>query len=255
MNDVSEDVLPELKEIVGAILFAARNPVSLAQIRSVLQRTAETYGGATRDFAAASEPEIAAAVEALIVDFETHRTGLRVVEVAGGFRLENRPRCGPWLRTLLEKGRPNRLSQPALETLAIIAYRQPIIRAEIEAVRGVAVDQILRNLLDLGLIRIVGRSELPGRPWMFGTTQKFLEQFGLRSLEDLPGLEELRRINAERPEGGPGPHGESPAAPPPAAAEAAGSPDANPSSARESDAAAADAGPGETAAPAEESRS
>lgn len=256
MSDVSEDILPELKEIVGALLFAARHPVSLAQIRSVLQRTAETYGGATRDFAAASEPEIAAAVEALIVDFETHRTGLRVVEVAGGFRLENRPRCGPWLRTLLEKGRPSRLSQPALETLAIIAYRQPIIRAEIEAVRGVAVDQILRNLLDLGLIRIVGRSELPGRPWMFGTTQKFLEQFGLRSLEDLPGLEELRRINAERPEGGPGTDGESPTTTPASAgAESGESSAVAAEAAAESAADSADAGRGETAAPAEESRS
>mgnify|MGYP001416545598 CR=1 FL=1 len=217
MNEETTDVLPELKEIVGAILFAARHPVSLAQIKTVLDRTAELYGGAARDFAAAGEPEIAAAVEAVIVDLDARKLGLRIVEVAGGFRLENQPRCGPWLRTLLEKGRPNRLSQPALETLAIVAYRQPIIRSEIEAVRGVAVDQILRNLLDLQLIRIVGRSELPGRPWMFGTTQRFLELFGLRTLEDLPGMDELRRINAERPEGPAGPAPAAPDAPPAAA--------------------------------------
>ncbi len=200
MNENTTDVLPELKEIVGALLYAARHPLSIAQMRTILERTAETFGGAAKDYAAAGEPEIAAAIQALIVDLEQNKIGLQVVEVAGGFRLENRPRCGPWLRLLLEKGRPNRLSAPALETLSIIAYRQPIVRSEIEAVRGVAVDQILRNLLDLQLIRIVGRSDLPGRPWMFGTTQKFLEQFGLRSLQDLPGLEELRRINAERPE-------------------------------------------------------
>ncbi len=200
MSEKTTDVLPELKEIVGALLFAARQPLSPASIRAVLRRTAETYGGSARDFAAAEEPEIAAAIEQLIVELNERRWGVRITEVAGGFRMENLPRTGPWVRRMLEKGRPNRLSQPALETLAIIAYRQPIIRSEIEAVRGVAVDQILRNLLDLQLIRIVGRSELPGRPWLFGTTQKFLEQFGLRSLEDLPGVEELRRINDQSPE-------------------------------------------------------
>ncbi len=199
-SDEPADVLPELREIIGAMLFAAREPISVAHIRAVLQRTAEVYGGSTRDFALAGEPEIAAAIESLIVELNEGRFGVRIVEVAGGFRMENLPRSGPWVRQLLEKGRPNRLSQPALETLAIIAYRQPIVRTEIEAVRGVAVDQILRNLLDLQLIRIVGRSDLPGRPWLFGTTQKFLERFGLRSLEDLPGIEELRRINAGPPD-------------------------------------------------------
>ncbi len=90
------------------------------------------------------------------------------------------------------------LSRPALETLAIIAYRQPCTRAEIEAVRGVAVDQIIRNLMEMQLIRIVGRSELPGRPWLFGTSQKFLEHFGLKRLDDLPGTEELRRLEQEQ---------------------------------------------------------
>ena len=194
------DVLPELKEIVGALLLTARQPLSIAQIRNVLQRTAETFGGAARDFAGVSEPELAAVVERLIVELNGLKLGWRVAEVAGGFRLENLPRTGPWVRVMLEKGRPNRLSQPALETLAIIAYRQPIVRAEIEAIRGVAVDQVLRNLIDMGLIRIVGRSDLPGRPWLFGTTQKFLELFGLRSLEELPSIDELRRINLERPE-------------------------------------------------------
>ena len=135
---------------------------------------------------------------------------MHVIEVANGFRFENDSSCGPWLRHLLERGRPTRLSRPALETLAIIAYRQPVMRSEIEAVRGVAVDQIIRNLLEMQLIKIVGRSELPGRPWQFGTTQKFLEHFGLKNLMDLPGVEELRRMEddqlrrtvAEEPRGG-----------------------------------------------------
>ena len=112
--------------------------------------------------------------------------------------MENDANCGPWLRTMLQKGRGTRLSLPALETLAIIAYRQSCVRSEIEAVRGVAVDAILKNLLDLQLVRVVGRSELPGRPWMFGTTQKFMEHFGLKNLDDLPGTDELRRIEAEQ---------------------------------------------------------
>ena len=99
---------------------------------------------------------------------------------------------------MLQKGRGARLSLPALETLAIVAYRQPCVRSEIEAVRGVAVDAILKNLLEMQLVRVIGRSELPGRPWMFGTTQKFMEHFGLKSLDDLPGTDELRRMEAEQ---------------------------------------------------------
>ncbi len=196
MSDV--DVLPELKEIVGAVLFAAKQPVTLDQLAELFPQTADQHGGIAKDYASATRADVEAALAAFRADLERARLGLSVVEVAGGFRLENRAACGPWLRQYLDKGRPNRLSRPAMETLAIIAYRQPVMRSEIESVRGVAVDQILRNLLDLQLIRIAGRSELPGRPWLFGTTQKFLEQFGLRSLDDLPGVEELRRIEETR---------------------------------------------------------
>ncbi|MCU0857478.1 MAG: SMC-Scp complex subunit ScpB, partial [Pontiellaceae bacterium] len=115
-------------------------------------------------------------------------------DVAHGFRLQNEINCGPWVRTLLDKDQNARLSKPALETLAIIAYRQPILRSEIESVRGVAVDQVLRNLVEMQLVRVVARSDLPGRPWLFGTTRRFLEHFGLRSLDEMPGMEELRRM-------------------------------------------------------------
>ncbi|MBM4155856.1 MAG: SMC-Scp complex subunit ScpB [Lentisphaerae bacterium] len=196
MSDV--EVLPELKEIVGAVLFAARQPVSAEQILQVFAQTAERTGGFTRDYAAVTAADIAAAVAALGRDLETARSGLRLAEVAQGYRLESPAACGPWLRTFLERGRPQRLTPPALETLAIIAYRQPVMRSEIEAVRGVAVDQILRNLLDMQLIRIAGRSDLPGRPWLFGTSQKFLEHFGLKNLDDLPGTDELRRREEQK---------------------------------------------------------
>jgi len=187
-------VLPELKQIIGALLFVAQQPLTLAAVRRCLQQVAEAEGGAARDFARATEADLAAALEELKVELQTRKPGFHVAEVAHGFKLENDVNCGPWLRQLLEKGRDSRLSRPALETLAIIAYRQPCTRPEIEAVRGVAVDAIIHNLLELQLIRIAGRSPLPGRPWQYGTTQVFLEHFGLMSLEDLPGIEELRRM-------------------------------------------------------------
>lgn len=195
------EVLPEIKQIVGAMLFASKGPLAPADIRRCLKQVAEERGGAYRDFAELSETDLLSVIEELRAHLREIRLGVVVNEVAGGFRMENEASCGPWLRALLQKGRANRLSRPALETLAVVAYRQPCTRAEIEAIRGVAVDQILRNLMDMQLVRIVGRSELPGRPWQFGTTQKFLEYFGLKDLSDLPGIEELRRIEAERKAG------------------------------------------------------
>ncbi len=191
MNEAAS--IPEVKAIVGAVLFASRAPVTLDRLVQVFRQTAERAGGVAAGFAQVGREEVAAAVEAVRRDLAAAGVGLRVAEVAQGFRIESDPACGPWVRVHLERARPQRLSPPALETLAIIAYRQPVTRAEIEAVRGVAVDQILRNLLDLQLIRVTGRSDLPGRPWLFGTTQRFLEHFGLNSLDDLPGVDELRR--------------------------------------------------------------
>ena len=183
-----------MKEIVGALLFVAKTPVTAADMVRVMKQVAETWGGATRDYAKVNEEDVKAAIEQLRADLAEKKAGVTISEVAHGFRFENEVSCGPWVRQLLEKGRPTRLSRPALETLAIIAYRQPCTRSEIEAVRGVAVDQIIRNLLEMQLIKIVGRSELPGRPWLFGTTTKFLEHFGLKAVGDLPGIEELRRM-------------------------------------------------------------
>ena len=192
------EVLPELKQIIGAMLFAAKAPISLAEMRRVMVQTAEAYEGPYREFAKLKESDLRTAIEALNADLILTHPGFHVAEVANGYRLQNDPSCGPWLRILLEKGRANRLSKPALETLAIVAYRQPATRSDIEQVRGVAVDAILRNLLDLQLVKIVGRSELPGRPWLFGTTQKFLEYFGLKDVSELPGIQELRRMHAEQ---------------------------------------------------------
>ena len=139
MNDFT---LPELKQIIGAMLFVRKEPLTAAEIRRVLAATADRRGGITSDFAKANDELIRAAVAELTRDLAERKAGFRVSEVAGGWKLENDANCGPWLRVMLQKGRGARLSLPALETLAIIAYRQPCVRSEIEAVRGVAVDAI-----------------------------------------------------------------------------------------------------------------
>lgn len=188
------EVLPELKQIIGALLFAAKKPLTAKEIRKVLVDAGSGYGGPYEQFAGVKEDEIIAAVDGLTDELARGGSGLCIAEVAHGYRLQNEINCGPWVRTLLDKDRATRLSKPALETLAIIAYRQPILRSEIESVRGVAVDQVLRNLVEMQLVKVVARSDLPGRPWLFGTTQRFLEHFGLRALEEMPGMDELKRM-------------------------------------------------------------
>ena len=140
--------------------------------------------------------EIDEALHGLEKELERSGLGFRLVCSAGAYRLQTTPSCGRYVRALLKLDRPNRLSRAALETLAIVAYRQPITKAEIEQIRGVAVDAIVKTLLDLGLVRLVGRSELPGHPFLYGTTQFFLEHFGLASLGDLDGIDPtLQRAN------------------------------------------------------------
>ncbi len=192
----------ELKRIIGAMLFAAKKPLTLAEIRRVLQQVAEQ--ASTDGMPPARDASIKQAVGAVRETLEGSGLGVTLGTApgagqdGGGYRLQTDPACGPWLRNLLDLGKPTRLSRPALETLAIIAYRQPVSRSEIEGVRGVGVDAMLRTLLEMQLIKIAGRSELPGRPLLYGTTQLFLEHFGLKNVRDLPGIEQLCRREAER---------------------------------------------------------
>jgi segregation and condensation protein B len=134
--------------------------------------------------------------------------GLILREVAGGFRIGTAPDLSGWVAKLKGVVRPPRLSPPALETMAVIAYRQPISRAEVEAVRGVDCSGTLDTLVERGIIRITGRSEAPGRPILYGTTSLFLEHFGLKDLEDLPNSEELRRVKLPAPADPSGPQQE-----------------------------------------------
>lgn len=196
-----EHVLPELKQVLGAMVFGSGRTVSVAEMRRVMVGLAGDGDSAAAAFGAVRESDIRRAIEELDAGLRTGKTGFHLAEVAGGYRLQSDAACGPWLRRLLDVGRPNRLSAPALETLAIIAYRQPTTRSEIERVRGVNVDHMVRSLLETQLIRIEGRSELPGRPLLYGTTQLFLDHFGLKNVKELPGIEELCRIETAKQEG------------------------------------------------------
>ena len=189
---------PELRPLIGALIFGAKHAVSVRQIKQTLAEVADVYGGETRAFAGAREADIEAAIAQLRESCEKAGLGFQLVESADGYRFQSDPAHGSWLRHILDEQQPARLSRPAVETLAIIAYRQPIIRSEIEAVRGVNVDHIIKLLMEMQLIRIVGRSELPGRPLMYGTTATFLEHFGLKEVKQLPGIEELSRLELER---------------------------------------------------------
>ena len=188
----------QLKQVLGAIVFAARQPMTVGAIRKLLQETAQAYGEEATAFGALKESELAKCLQEMKAECETNALGFHLVENAEGFRFQSDPAGGPWVRQMLDIGKPTRLSRPAIETLAIIAYRQPISRAEIEGVRGVAVDHVIRMLMEMQLIRIVGRSELPGRPMLYGTTGMFLDHFGLKNVKDLPGIQELARLDAAR---------------------------------------------------------
>lgn len=189
MTDVP--VIPELKTILGALIFGANRPLKTSELRKCVVETAREHGGEIAAFAEVTEGDVKNALDELRADMERGHGGFVLREVAGGARFESDPACGRWLRNLLELGKPNRLSRPALETLAIIAYRQPITKVTIEGIRGVQADHIMKMLMELQLVRIVGRSDLPGRPFLYGTTQTFLEHFGLRGLDDLNEIEPM----------------------------------------------------------------
>jgi segregation and condensation protein B len=192
----------ELRFILEALLFSAQKPLSIKELRDVLATALEHSEGdeTARALKKTKEPELTAALEHLAKEHEDAGRSYRLVCVAGSWQFVTQPEYSPWLKALVgHKIRPPRLSQPALETLAIISYRQPITRAEIEQVRGVTVDGVMQTLVERGLVEQVGRAEIVGRPMTYGTTSVFLEYFGLRSLEDLPAADELRRIAIQKP--------------------------------------------------------
>jgi segregation and condensation protein B len=192
----------ELKFILESLLFSAQKPLSVKELRDVLASAAEheDADATAKALAKTRESDLTAALEQLAREHETAARSYRLACVAGSWQFVTQPEFSPWLRALVGvKLRPSRLSQPALETLAIIAYRQPITRAEVEQIRGVNVDGTMQTIMERGLVESVGRAEVVGRPNTYGTTALFLEYFGLRGLEDLPAADELRRIPVEKP--------------------------------------------------------
>lgn len=192
----------ELKYILESLLFSAQKPLTARELRDVLVNAAsgEDATDETRAFRKIKEADLEAPLTQLAQEHEAAQRSYRLVCVAGAWQFVSQPDFAPWVRALVGvKARPPRLSQPALETLAILAYRQPITRAEIEQIRGVSVDGVMQTLLERGLVEGVGRAEVVGRPMTYGTTPLFLEYFGLRSLDDLPAADELRRIVVEKP--------------------------------------------------------
>jgi len=167
--------VPNPVDVVEAMLFASDVPLEAERIREVLDLESAAVARSL--------------VEELITRYEAEPRGLSIVEVGGGYRMVTRPELAPWLVRLARARTRVRLSRPALEALAIIAYKQPVSRPELDAVRGVSSDAVLDNLLERRLIRIGGRKEAPGRPFLYETSREFLVAFGLRDLADLPKVE------------------------------------------------------------------
>ena len=192
----------ELKFILESILFSAQEPLTAKELKVFLATAAEqAEDSVPKAFKKTSIDDINNTLEQLAQEHAQGGRSFRLACVAGAWQFFSEPEYAPWIKALVgHKNRPTRLSQPALETLAIIAYRQPLTRAEIEQIRGVAVDGVMQTLVDRGLVEQVGRAEVPGRPMTYGTTPVFLEYFGLRNLEGLPAADELRRVVVQKPE-------------------------------------------------------
>ena len=181
-----------LPGIVEALLFATDEPLTLQQLSDIIASLPEEGrpGRVTGDRLVTTIEELNRSYE------ETHRA-FRIVKVAGGYQFGTRPEYGVWLGAMLREKAKRKLSVPALESLAVIAYKQPVTKPELEAIRGVNADYIMRSLLERNLITIVGRAATPGRPLLYGTTREFLKHFGLNDLADLPKPREIDELMAE----------------------------------------------------------
>ena len=172
--------MDDLKGAIEALLFASERPLSAEEMKSAFPEGEESV----------SVPDIREQVEILKNEYEAQNRGFRVYEIANGFQIASDMRFADVLRRFYISREKKKISQAGLETLSVIAYRQPVTRAEIEAVRGVNVDGAVKTLMEKGLIRIAGRKDVPGRPILYGTTDAFLEHFGLKSTQELPPLSE-----------------------------------------------------------------
>ena len=200
MSDEVKIPLPRsLQEIVGALLFASEVPLTASDLREAV-KAVEAEEGENQEimnvYRTCTSKEVEQALRGLEKALDVAGVGFKLVCAAGAYRLQTSPSCGRYVRAMLKMDRPSRLGRASLETLAIIAYRQPLTKSEIEDIRGVDVSANIKTLMDLQLIRLVGKSELPGHPFLYGTTPLFLEHFGLSSLQQLNELDPtLQRSN------------------------------------------------------------
>jgi segregation and condensation protein B len=172
----------QLKSAIEALLFVSNNPLSLDRLKGVFEE--------------APQEQIEAQIQALRHEYDERGAGIMLAEVAGGYQLATRPENVSWIRKFKSVKVSAKLSKPALETLAIVAYKQPITRMEVEAIRGVNIGGIMRNLMERRLVKIVGKKDVPGKPMMYGTTLEFLQYFGLKDLSALPTLKEFQELEA-----------------------------------------------------------
>jgi segregation and condensation protein B len=171
-----------VKLIVEALLFSSEKPLNAKDIHAVMPEI--------------SMPDISSALKVLKYEFEALGRSFYLREISGGYQFRSRSDYSPYILKMLQAS-PTRLSRATMETLAIVAYKQPVLRQEVERIRGVDVGGVLKTLLEKGLVRIMGRKNLPGRPLVYGTTKKFLEVFDLKDLESLPKLKEIEALGIE----------------------------------------------------------
>ena len=171
----------EKKSLIEALLFVSGDPVSLTSLKN------------TTEF---PENDLKQLLDELILEYKQKDSGVIIIEIANGYQMVTNPYYAQWLKKFTNTNASNKLSMPSLETLAIVAYKQPIIKAELEQIRGVNSDGVIKTLLDKRLIKIMGRKEVPGKPLLYGTTQEFLHYFGIKDLTELPTLKELAREEA-----------------------------------------------------------
>jgi len=176
--------MEELRRIIEALLFAAPEPLTMSRIKTIVPGT--------------EAGDITESIDELRKEYEQDARAFQIVDVANGWQLTSKPDYAIWVDKLFESRGKARLSRAALETLAVVAYKQPVVRSTIESIRGVNVDSVLRTLMERDLIRMVGRADGPGRPLLFGTTKEFLLRFGISRISDLPKLEEIEDLTGEK---------------------------------------------------------
>ena len=177
---MDESVEQHVKNIIEALMFISEKPLMMDQIKEIIEGL--------------DSPDVQRVVESLKKEYEVRKSGMQIVEIAGGFQMLTNPDYALYVKKFYRTKHKEKLSKPALETLAIVAYKQPVSRLDIELIRGVNSDGVVLHLLDKGLIKIVGRKDVPGKPYLYGTTRQFLEYFGLKSLDDLPKLEDFASL-------------------------------------------------------------